>query len=120
MGKLGIAYRVDSQLNRLVVQVVRNAGLCAQHNWYMQQFPEESFLRQQQIVANDEITVVNGERRPEEMGRELQMADTVHLCVLRLPLAEQARPSIAGCGHPLPDAASTAMDEAQPSQAPEL
>ena len=69
----------------LVVQSVKPDGVCARYNYVIQQFPPESPLYQEQVIAGDEIMSVNGKTDPTQCKQELMESLDLHLCVRRLP-----------------------------------
>merc|ERR1712037_661962 len=79
--KFGLDFRVDQ--GTPVVSQVKASGTCGEHNFDMQQFPEDSPLHQMQVVPGDRVKVVNGFTDSEDIKKELTNALVVHLRVLR-------------------------------------
>ena len=64
--RFGITYRANQQANHLV-GTDKDDGACGKHNSQVRRFSHRSPVWLQQVVANEEIIIVNGERDLQNM-----------------------------------------------------
>ena len=76
--KFDITYRVNQQASRLVVTRGKDNGACGKHNWQVRRLSHRSPVWLQQIVANNEIAIVNGERDPQNMRAHTDICSNEH------------------------------------------
>jgi len=80
--KYGIVYQV-TQDKRIIITAIKDSGVCFQYNAGMRRFPPDSPLYSHQVLPDDEILVVNGEREADNVKQELLSANLVHIRILR-------------------------------------